>query len=104
MTLEPGLANDDELKLCGLVIIWSGKQLGPNCPVLRNSLRKRQRHELSRQLASRDRDDDVLLAVDHVAHWRAARACRQLHLPGDLATLLVECTEHVAAAAVGKTD
>src|SRR5688572_13243226 len=64
-------------------------------------LRQCERDDLPRILPSRDRHGDVLLAVHHVGHWRAARAGRQLHLPDDLARLLVEGAEHPAAAPRG---
>src|SRR5688572_2118758 len=55
--------------------------------------------QLSRILSPRDGADDELLAASHVGHGRVADARRQLHLPDNLAGLLVERAEHLAAVA-----
>src|SRR5215831_854920 len=56
-----------------------------------------ERDELARILAARYRNQYVLLSVDHVGHRRVADAGRQLHLPYDLSSLLVESVEHFSA-------
>ncbi len=67
------------------------------CAPCRQGSRQRERHPFARRVAPPDSDHDVLAAVDHVRHRRAACPTRELDFTDDRASLLVVGSEHLAA-------
>src|ERR1051326_1152735 len=62
-------------------------------------LRQAKRYKFGRAFRRPDRDDDVLLALIHVAHWSASCAGRKLGFPKHRTRSLVVSTElHPATA------